>query len=143
MHRKSIRTKAWELYYQGYLSRTMSIHRTEREERDHFFILFYHFHLLMSLQTFICNFVCEMTMSYFYHISIATLVFTRLLLDGIYHLIGNYHLTDWWCDVNFCFFTWWFHSRFSLQQFDAGNRWARTRIGYHSFVTGERTNQVC
>ena len=22
--------------------------------------------------------------------------------------LWNYHLIDWWCDVNFCLFTWWF-----------------------------------
>ena len=32
----------------------------------------------------------------------ALLAFTRLLLDGIYHLIElPYHLIDWWWDVNF------------------------------------------
>ena len=26
--------------------------------------------------------------------------------------ISKYHLTDWWCDVSFCFFTSWFDSNF-------------------------------
>ena len=26
--------------------------------------------------------------------------------------LSNYHLIDWWCDVNFCLFTWWYSSRF-------------------------------
>ena len=47
-----------------------------------------------------------------YHVFlIATFVFTRLLLDEIYHLIEiPFWLIDWWCYV--FFFTWWIHSRF-------------------------------
>ena len=37
--------------------------------------------------------------------------------------LSNYHLIDWWCDIDFCLFTRWFDSRFLLQQFDMGNRW--------------------
>ena len=39
------------------------------------------------------------------HILLITpLLFTRLLLDEIYHLTDeNYHLIDWWCDVNVLF----------------------------------------
>ena len=32
---------------------------------DHFFIPLYHFHPLTNIQTFICNFACEMTITYF------------------------------------------------------------------------------
>ena len=52
-----------------------------------------------------------------YHIFlIATLVFTRLLLDEIYHLT-NYHLTDWWCNVDFRLFAFWFDFRFCYSYF--------------------------
>ena len=44
--------------------------------------------------------------------------------------LSNYHLIDWWCEVNLCFFTWWFDSRFLLQQFDTGNRWTRSCTDY-------------
>ena len=39
-------------------------------------------------------------------------------------------------DVIFVFylFTWWFDSRFSLQQFDTGNWWTRTRIHCHPLL---------
>ena len=53
-----------------------------------------------------------------YHVFLfATLVFTRLLLDEIYHLIELPFdwLIDWWCNVRL--FTWWIDSRFELQQF--------------------------
>ena len=95
---------------------------------------------------------------------IATLVFTRLLLDEIYHLIElpfdwlvnscvyqtatrwdlpPYWITiwfiDWWCSV--CLFSWWIDSRFLLQRFDIGNQWIWTRIDYHPCFTREPTNQ--
>ena len=51
-----------------------------------------------------------------YHILlIALLVFTRLLLEEIYHLV-NYRFIDWWCEVRFCLFNWWFETRFLLHQ---------------------------
>ena len=48
-------------FYQGFLSRTLTTHRTAGEGRERSFILLYHFHLLTNIQTFICNFACEMT----------------------------------------------------------------------------------
>ena len=46
-----------------------------------------------------------------YHIFlIAILVFTRLLLDDIYHLIEL--LLDWWCNFGFCLFACWINFRF-------------------------------
>ena len=54
---------------------------------------------------------------------IAPLVFTRLLLDEIFTL-SNYHLIDWWCEVCFSLFTWWFDTRFLLQQ-----SWCRKPVG--------------
>ena len=50
-----------------------------------------------------------------YHVFlISTLVFIRLLLDEIYHLI------DWWCNV--CLFTWWCDSRFFVKAIWHGSR---------------------
>ena len=68
-------------FYQGFLSQTLTTHRTAGEGRGAFFILLYRFHPLTNIQTFMCNFACEMTMS------VATPVFTRLILDEIYQLI--------------------------------------------------------
>ena len=42
-------------FYQGFLSRTLTIHRTAREGRGPSFIPLYHFHPLMNIETFICN----------------------------------------------------------------------------------------
>ena len=47
---------------------------------------------------------------------------------------------DWWCNV--CLFTWWINTRFLLQWLDIGNRWIRTHIDYHPYITSEPTNQV-
>ena len=69
---------------QGFLSRTLATHRTAGKGRGPSFIPVYHFQPLTNIQTFSCNFVCEMTIIYFCAIKI---VFTRLLLDEIYHLI--------------------------------------------------------
>ena len=71
-----------------------------------------------------------------YHIFLsAMLVFTRLLFDGIYHLVEL--LFDWLIDdVMFvCLFTWCFDSSFLLQQFQKGNQWIWTCINYHSCIT--------
>ena len=78
-----------------------------------------------------------------YHIFlIAPLVFTRLLLDEIYHLI---ELPFEWLidDAMFVFFTWWIDIRLLLQRFDIGNRWIWTHIDYHPCITSALTNQVC
>ena len=58
----------WNIYiffYQGFLSWIMMTHRTAREERGPSSIPLYHFHPLTNIQTFICNFACEMTITYF------------------------------------------------------------------------------
>ena len=53
------------LFYQGFLSQTLMIHRTAWEGRGLSFIPLYHFHPLTNIETFICNFACEMTITYF------------------------------------------------------------------------------
>ena len=79
-----------------------------------------------------------------YHIFlIATLVFTRLLLD---ETLPPYRITIWLIDdvkfvlvcllddliLGFCY-----------SNLDTGNRWTRTCIDYHCCITSEPTNQVC
>ena len=80
-----------------------------------------------------------------YHIFlIARLVFTRLLLDEIYHL--DYRVTIWLIDdVTLVFVCLRNDSilAFFLQQLETGNRWTRTRIDYHLCITTEPTNQAC
>ena len=44
----------------------MTIHRIAGEGRGPFFIPLYQFHPLTNIETFICNFACEMTITYFY-----------------------------------------------------------------------------
>ena len=77
-----------------------------------------------------------------YHVFlIRTLVFTRLLLDEIYHLI---ELPFGWLIENATFVCLLddLVLGFLLQQFDTGNRWIWARIDYHPCVTSEPTNQV-
>ena len=52
-------------FYQGFLSRTLTAHRTAGEGRRPSFIPLFHFHPLTNIQTFICNFAREMTITYF------------------------------------------------------------------------------
>ena len=78
-----------------------------------------------------------------YHVFlIATLVFTRLLLDEIYHLI---ELPFEWLidDAMFVCLLDELMLSFFLQRFDIANRWIWTRIDYHPCITNEPTNQVC
>ena len=64
------RLKKIFLYYQISFQRVEDFyfiltHRTAGEGSRPFFIPLYHFHLLTNIQTFICNFACEMTITYF------------------------------------------------------------------------------
>ena len=78
-----------------------------------------------------------------YHVFlIATLVFTRLPLDEIYHRIELPFelLID---DVMFVCLLDELILGLLLQRFDVRNRWIWTRIGYHPCITSKSTNQVC
>ena len=83
----------------GFLSRTLTTYRTAGEGRRPSFIPLYHFHPLTNIQTFTCNFACEMTITYFYS--------HRLYLPDCYSMrfttLSNYHVIDWWCDIKFLF----------------------------------------
>ena len=77
-----------------------------------------------------------------YHVFlIATLVFTRLLLDEIYHLI---ELPFEWLidDAMFVCLLDELILGFCYSDFDMGNRWIWTRIDYHPCITSEQTDQV-
>ena len=101
------------------------------------FINLYHFHRLAKFEILLWNFACGMTATYFLSRSFVS---TRLLLNGVCNLL-NYYLTDQWCNVIFCLFTWWFDSRFLLQKFDTGNCWIWIHIVHHLCITNESINQ--
>ena len=50
---------ACQFFCQGFLSQTLTIHRTLGEGRGPSFFPLYHFHPLTNMETFICNFSCE------------------------------------------------------------------------------------
>ena len=73
-------------FYQGFLSWTLTTHSTAGEGRAPSFIPLYHFRPLTNIQTFICNFVREMTITYHLYLpDCHSMRFTTFL---------NYHLTD-------------------------------------------------
>ena len=57
--------KVFFFIYQGFLSQTMTTHRTAGEGRGPFFIPLYHFHPLTNIQKFMCNFAREINIPYF------------------------------------------------------------------------------
>ena len=70
---------------------------------------------------------------------IATLVFTKLLLDEIYHLIELPF--DWLIDdAMFVCLLDELILGFLLQRFDMGNRWIWTGIDYQPYITSKPTN---
>ena len=52
-------------FLSGFSSQALTIRRAAGEGRGPSFIPLYHFHPLTNIETFICNFACEMTMTYF------------------------------------------------------------------------------
>ena len=110
-HEKSMGVINIFFFYQGFLSRTLTTHRTAGEGRGPFFISLYHFHPLTNIQTFICNFACEMTT----HIFNRNACIYQTATHWDFPTLSNYHLIDG-CEVCFSLFTWWFDTRFLLQQ---------------------------
>ena len=78
-------------FYQDFSSRTLTTHKTVAERRISSFIPLYHLHSLTSIQTFIFNFTCDITIKYF--------SLDRLCLPDCYSIkfttSSNYHLIDW------------------------------------------------
>ena len=83
-------------FFQGFLSQTLTIHRTAGEERGPSFISLYHFHPLTNIETFICNFACEMTITYFQSQRLCYQTATRWDLRPYRATIW---LIDRWCNV--------------------------------------------
>ena len=73
----------------------------------------------------ICNFACEMTITYFQ--------LQRLYLPDCYSMsftnLWNYCLIGWWCEISFCLLDG-LILVFCYSNFDMGNRWTQTRIDY-------------
>ena len=46
-------------------------------------------------------------------------------------ILSNCNLVDWWCEVSFCLFTWWFDTRFLLLCI---KRFFYIKGGFHFYV---------
>ena len=60
LSQRELSENAFSFSYKGFLSQTLTTHRAGGEGRGPSFIPLYHLHPLMNIQTFICNFACEM-----------------------------------------------------------------------------------
>ena len=104
------------LFCQGFLSQTLTTHRIAEQRRGPSFIPLYHFHSLTNIQKLIYNSFAPICMWDVYHIFlIATVVFTGLLLDGIYQLIELLFewLMMWYWFLLTCLLNW-FYSGFFI-----------------------------
>ena len=108
-----------------------------RERDEPSFVPLYHFHPLKNIETFICNFACEMTITYFCLPNRNACVCQAATLWDLppYRII--IWVIDWWCNV--CLFTLYIDTRFLLQRFNIGNWWIWTQI-YLSRLYYKRTD---
>ena len=93
---------------QGFLSRTLTTHRTAGKRSGPSFIPRYHFHPLTNIQTFIWDDYVRWLSHIFNRIACVYQTATRLDLSP-------YRITTWLIDdvtLGFCLFTWWFDSSF-------------------------------
>ena len=85
-------------FLSGFLPQTLKIHRAAGEGRGPSFIPLYHFHPLTNIETFICNFACEMNITYFYshacvyhqtvwHVDIYLDILKSKLITALYYVI--------------------------------------------------------
>ena len=88
-------------FYQGFLSQTLTIHRTAGEVRGPSFIPLYHFHPLTNIETLICNFACEMNIII---LNRNACVYQAATLWDLPTYGITIWLIEWWCNV--CLFTW-------------------------------------
>ena len=98
-------------FCQGFLSQTLTIHRTAGERRGSSFIPLYHFHSIKTLRHLFETL----------HVRWISRIFNRNACFQIYHLnelpfdwLIDW-LIDWWCNI--CLLTWLIDSRFLLQRF--------------------------
>ena len=127
-------------FNQGFLSQTLTSHRTTVEGRGPSFLLFYS--TTSARSRTLRHLFATM------HVRWLSRIFNRNAC--VYQLatwwdLPPYRISiwkiDWWCNV--CLFTWWIVSRFCYSDFDIGNLWIWTRIDYHPCITSGPTNQVC
>ena len=104
------------------------------------YLSFYHFHPLTNIQTFICNFACKMTITYFLNRT------TCIYQAATRWDLPPYRIIIWLIDdvtlVYVCLSDDLILA-FLLQQSETGNRWIRAHIDYHPCITSEPSNQVC
>ena len=94
-----------------FLSRTLTTHRTGLEGRGPFFTPLISTHS----QTFRHS-LATMHVRWLSHIFNRNPCIYQIATWWEFTASWNYHLIDWWCEVSFSFFTWWFDTRFLLQQ---------------------------
>ena len=118
-------------FYQDFLSRTLTTHRTAGEGRGPFFIS------TNSTRSPTFKHLFATFMWDDYHI------FTKLLLDEI---LPPYRITVWLIDAVKFVLVYLLNDLilgFCDSNLDTGNQWTRARIDYHPCATSEPTNQVC
>ena len=94
-----------------FLSQTLTIHRTTGEGRGPSFIPIYHFHPLKNIQIFICNFACEVTITYFksqrlYLPDCYSMRFTNHLIELLFDWLTDDAMFVCWLDeliLGFCY----------------------------------------
>ena len=104
-------------FYQGFLSQTLTIHRTVREGRGSPFFHSTTFTGSWTLRHLVATLHVRWLSHIFNRNACVYQTVTRWDLQPYRITIW---LTDWWCNV--CLFTWWIDPRFSLERFDMGNR---------------------
>ena len=99
-------------FYQGFLSRTLTTHRTAGEGRGPFL-----FHSTTSTRSWTFRHLfATLHVRWLSHIFNRNACIYQTATRWDFTTLSNYHLIDWWCEVCFSLFTWWFDTRFLLQQ---------------------------
>ena len=103
------------------------------------FISLYHFHSFTNIQTFICNFACEMTITYFNRTACIYQTATRWDLPP-------YRITIWFIDdVTLAFICLRddYDSSFFVTAISDWKPVDLNSLDYHPCITSEPINQVC
>ena len=98
--------------YQGFLSRKLTTRRTAGEEGNH---LLFHSTTSTCLRTF-RHLFATLHVRWLSHIFNRNACIYQTATRWDFTTLSNYHLIDWCCEVNFSLFTWWFDTKFLLQQ---------------------------
>ena len=95
------------LFYQGFLSRTLTTHRTTGQRRGPYFIPLYHFHPLTNIQKRIWNLSASICTWDSYHIFLSQQLYLQDCYSMGFTTLSSYYLIDWWCDIDFCLIACW------------------------------------